>query len=158
MKKVAIDDVRSEINPMEVHDVRKPVSKVLDTEHFAMNYFELAPGDQFGAGYHRHPNQEEVFFVLEGTATFDTEDGEVTVGPDELVRFAPGEWQVGRNASDGRVRALAIGAPQESPETEVLRSCPDCGEETHQRFEVTDDKSALLAVCEECGTETARYT
>ena len=97
MDKVAIDDVRSEINPMEVHDVRKPVSKVLGTEHFAMNYFELAPGDSFSGGLHTHHDQEEVFYVESGTAEFEVgRDREtVTVEAGELIRFEPGEFQTG---------------------------------------------------------------
>ena len=155
METVALDEVDSLLGPA---DVKRPLSRALGATNVAMNYFELAPGEQFGAGYHCHPTQEEVFYVLAGTATFDTEAGDVAVGPDELVRFAPGEWQVGLNAGTERVRALAIGAPRESPETEVRRACPDCGTETRQAFEITDDKSALLAVCDDCGAETARYT
>jgi uncharacterized cupin superfamily protein len=155
MERVALEAVDSLLGPAAV---KRPVSRALGASNVAVNFYELAPGDAFGAGYHRHPNQEELFFVLSGTATFETEAGEVEVGPEELVRFAPGEWQVGRNAGEERVRALAIGAPQESPEAEVLRECPACGEATEQTFEMTDDKSALLAVCAVCGTETARYT
>jgi hypothetical protein len=47
MEKVTVDDVRNEVNPLQVHEVRRPVSQVLGTEHFAMNYFELQPGDSF---------------------------------------------------------------------------------------------------------------
>jgi len=50
MDKVTIDEVGIEVNPLEVHDVRRPVSRALGTEHFAMNYFELAPGDSFSGG------------------------------------------------------------------------------------------------------------
>jgi len=66
VKRVAIDDVDVVTNPMGVHDVRKPVSRVLGTEHVAMNYFELAPGDAFAGGVHAHGDQEEVFYVLSG--------------------------------------------------------------------------------------------
>jgi len=154
MDRIALSDLDSMFAPA---DVKLPVGDALGTTNAAMNYYELAPGDAFGAGYHRHPTQEEVFFVHEGTATFETEAGDVEVGPDELVRFAPGEWQVGRNEGPERVRALAVGAPAESPDTEVLRECPDCGERTHQRFEITEDTSALLSVCADCGAETGRY-
>jgi len=154
MDRIAHEDLDSMFAPA---DVKRPVGDALGTEHLALNYYELAPGERFGVGYHRHPTQEEVFYVLEGTATFETEEGDVDVGPETLVRFAPGEWQVGRNDGPDRVRALAIGAPPESPETEVLRACSDCGERTHQRFEITDDKTALLSICEDCGAVTGEF-
>lgn len=155
MEQVDLAAVASLFSPA---DEKRPVSDAIGATNLAMNFYELAPGDQFGVGYHHHPTQEEVFFVLEGTVTFETESGTVTAGPESFVRFAPGEWQLGRNEGPERVRALAIGAPAESPETEVLRACPACGEETHQTFEITDDKDALLSVCVECGATTGRFT
>jgi hypothetical protein len=57
MEKVAIDAVElvidavdDEQNPMKVHSVRKPVSRELGTDHFAMNYFELEVGESFSGG------------------------------------------------------------------------------------------------------------
>jgi uncharacterized cupin superfamily protein len=155
MERVSTDAIDNMFAPA---DVKRAVSDALEATNLALNYYELAPGDRFGVGYHRHPTQEEVFYVIEGTATFETDAGDVEVGPDAFVRFAPGEWQVGRNDGPERVRALALGAPKESPETEMLRACPDCGERTHQAFEITDDTSALRSVCEACGAETGRYT
>jgi len=61
MENVAIDEVDVEVNLLEVHDVRRPVSQALGAEHVAMNYFELAPGDSFSGGLHTHHDQEEVF-------------------------------------------------------------------------------------------------
>ncbi|NIS29911.1 MAG: cupin domain-containing protein, partial [Actinobacteria bacterium] len=68
MKRVAIDDVEHPptISPA---DVVRPLSGPLGTTDVALNYFELAPGETFGFDYHRHRDQEEVFYVLEGTAT-----------------------------------------------------------------------------------------
>ena len=136
---------------------KRALSSALDTESVALNYYELAPGDTFGFGYHRHPQQEEVFYVLEGTATFETEDGDVDVGAGEAVRFAPGEWQLGRNDGDERVVALAMGAPRDARETEMLRECPDCGGRTGNAIEMTDDRDALVTRCLECDAETGRF-
>jgi hypothetical protein len=55
MRKVAIDDVEVERSPLGVHSVRKPVSEALGTDHFAMNYFELEPGESFSGGPPRPP-------------------------------------------------------------------------------------------------------
>jgi hypothetical protein len=71
MEKVAIDDIPTENSPLGVHSLRKPVSSALGTEHFAMNYFELQPGESFSGGLHTHHDQEEVFYVLEGEVEFE---------------------------------------------------------------------------------------
>jgi uncharacterized cupin superfamily protein len=98
-----------------------------------------------------------VFYVLEGTTTFETEDGGVSVDAGEAVRFAPGEWQQGHNEGDEQVVALAIGAPQESGETTILRKCEACGERTEQEIKPTETKDALVTLCLDCGAETGRF-
>ncbi|WP_276273144.1 cupin domain-containing protein [Haloarcula litorea] len=155
MEHVSLDDVDSRMGPA---DVKRSLSNALDTTDLAANYYELAPGETFGLGYHRHPAQEEVFYVQAGTATFETEDGDVTVDAGEAVRFAPGEWQLGRNDGDERVVALALGAPKDARETEMVRRCEDCGGRTEQRVELTDDRDALVTLCTACGAETGRFT
>ncbi|ELZ28224.1 cupin [Halosimplex carlsbadense 2-9-1] len=136
----------------------RALAAALDTDELALNYYELDPGDSFGFGYHRHPDQEEVFYVVEGTATFETEDGEVAVSAGEAVRFAPGEWQLGRNAGDGRCVALAMGAPKDARRTEMIRECPDCEGRTEGTVEMADDREALVTRCTDCGAETGRFT
>lgn len=155
MKKLSVDDVDSRMGPA---DVKRPLSEPLDTENVAVNYYELAPGDSFGFGYHRHADQEEVFYVQQGTATFETEDGDVEVGAGEAIRFSPGEWQLGRNTGEERVVALAIAAPAAAGSTEMLRECGDCGGRTTNRIEMSDDRDALVTICEQCDAETGRFT
>jgi uncharacterized cupin superfamily protein len=154
MDTVSLDDLDRRMGPAAD---KRLLSRTLGTDHVAVNYYELEEGDSFAFGYHRHPDQEEVFYVIEGTVTFETEDGEVVVGPDEAVRFAPGEWQRGRNEGDERVVALAIGAPVEST-TEMVRECPDCGERTENSIELADDREALVTRCTDCGSGTGRFS
>jgi uncharacterized cupin superfamily protein len=158
MEKVTVDAVGSRPNPMNVHDVRLPLSRALDAEHVAVVEYELAPGDQFAGGMHAHHDQEEIFHVLEGTATFEVgADREaVTVDAGELVRFPPGEFQSGHNRSDGDVRALVIGAPGSRHDWAALESlapCADCGEETRHDVHPPDDEGVMQLVCTECGAE-----
>lgn len=155
MENVAIEDVNSWFSPATA---KRVLSRALGTEHLAINHYELAPGETFGFGYHRHSDQEEVFYVLAGTVTFETEDGEVTVGDGEVVRFAPGEWQLGRNAGDEPVEALALGAPQDSAETDVRRECDSCGGRQPTSIEPAEDADAVVTICKNCGAETGRYT
>jgi len=155
MERLRIDDVDSRVGPAAVKRLLGPA---LGTTDLAINYYELEAGDSFGFGYHRHEAQEEVFYVQQGTVTFETEDGDVPVDAGEVIRFGPGEWQRGTNAHDERVVALALGAPKDGGETEMVRDCPDCGERTHQRVDRADDGEALVTLCGDCGAETGRFT
>lgn len=155
MEKVDIEELDSWMGPATV---KRPVGKALGAENVAINYYELAPGDSFAFGYHAHGNQEETFHILEGTATFETDDGEIEVGSGEVIHFDAGDFQRGWNRSDERVKALAIGAPPEGGELTLLCDCEDCGERTDHVIERAEGGDALVTVCEECGAETARYT
>lgn len=156
MEKVAIEDVDIVNSPLGVHSVRKPVSRELGTEDFAMNYFELEPGESFSGGLHAHHDQEEVFYVQEGTATFTVgrERETITVEAGDVIRFERGEFQEGRNDSDERVVGFALGAPKsrhDFSEMESIVPCRECGEETAHELELTDEANFRLT-CTECGT------
>jgi len=157
MEKVRISDVDNDVQPAAV---RRRLAGPLGLTDMAINYYELEPGDSFGFAYHRHGDQEEVFYVRAGTATFETEGGEVEVGPRELVRFAPGEFQRGWNYGDDRVVALALGAPRSYEELTMLRECPDCGDRTEATLERREEDGERVAVayCVDCGEETGRWT
>ncbi|MFC6716921.1 cupin domain-containing protein [Natrialbaceae archaeon GCM10025810] len=166
MEKTAIDDVEVEVNPMRVHAVRRPISDALGFSDFAMNYFELESGESFSGGLHTHHDQEEVFYVQAGTATFevlipddgdgvsDGEPREVTVGAGEVIRFAPGEFQQGYNDGDERVVGFAFGAPKAKHDwgqIESLVHCRECDDEVGHGVDLTDDGRFELT-CTECGT------
>lgn len=157
MEHVAIDDVEIDLHPMDIQDVRRPVSAALGTEHLAMNYFELAPGDRFSGGPHTHGDQEEIFYVESGTATFDVgRDGKrVTVGAGELIRFAPGEYQTGYVAEDADedVVGWAIGAPgarHDWGELESIVYCREC-EAEHPHTTEPAAEARFRLTCTECG-------
>jgi uncharacterized cupin superfamily protein len=71
MEKIAIEDVEVRNNPLGVHGEGRPVSGALGTEHVAMNFFRLQPGESFSGGLHTRHDQEELFSVESGTATFE---------------------------------------------------------------------------------------
>jgi mannose-6-phosphate isomerase-like protein (cupin superfamily) len=141
-----------------VHGVRLPVSQALDTEDVALVVYELEPGEQFSGGLHTHHDQEEIFYVQSGTATFEVGEDreEVTVEAGQVIRFPPGEFQSGHNHSDETVRALAVGAPGARHEWSALESlapCAECGEETSHDVHPPDENGVMQLVCQECGTE-----
>ncbi|NHX35312.1 MULTISPECIES: cupin domain-containing protein [Halolamina] len=154
MDRIAVDDLDDSI---QAAAVMRHLTEPLGTTDFAMNYYELEPGDSFAFAYHSHEVQEEVFYVIEGTATFETESGPVEVGPDEAIRFGREEFQRGWNRGDERVVALALGAPLEYGDQVKLRYCPECAEETDNELDRADDEEAVVACCKECGTETGRW-
>ncbi|MDX1747059.1 MAG: cupin domain-containing protein, partial [Halobacteriales archaeon] len=139
--------------------VMRKLTKPLGLTDFAINHYELEPGDSFAFAYHNHAVQEEAFVVIEGTAVFDTEAGPIEVGPGEAVRFDRGEFQRGWNHGDERVVALALGAPLDYGKQVKLRDCPTCGEMTDNRLERVEDggEEIVVAECTECGAETGRW-
>jgi mannose-6-phosphate isomerase-like protein (cupin superfamily) len=165
MRKTRIEEVDSWMGPASV---KRSLTGALGTEDVAINYYELEPDESFAFGYHRHEDQEEVFYVLAGEVTFETgeplsgsgspSEEEVTVSAGEAIRFGPGEWQQGWNRGESRVKALALGAPKEGGETTILRECSGCGERTGQEVRRAEDAEALVTVCVECGAETDRFT
>lgn len=154
MNKVRIEDIDVQsANPAERV---VPLSDVLGTTDLAINYFELGPGGQFGFDVHRHNDQEEVFCVQSGTVTFERKTDEIEVDGGEVIRFAPGEFQLGVNNGDELVTAFALGAPLKTREIEYLRACPRCDERTVQALRPFDEGDAFVVTCNDCGTETVR--
>lgn len=154
MEKVRIDEIENSIQPAAV---MRHLTEPLGATDFAINYYELEPGDSFAFAYHNHEVQEEVFYVHEGTATFETEDGPVEVEAGEIIRFNREEFQRGWNWGNEHVHALALGAPLDYGKQRKLRYCPDCDEETDNRLERTNDDKSVVAYCKSCGAETGEW-
>ena len=178
MQHVSIEAV--ETSPSDGGADRRRLSDPLNAAAVAINHYELGPGKRL-AGLHAHTDQEEVFVVSEGTATFETwtpaggsarpreeavtdglttgggtgENGtgdEVTVRAGEAIRFAPGEFQSGTNDADNETTAvLAFGAPREGGAVRVPLACPDCGHAS-RRPDASDGETPVL-VCPNCDGE-----
>lgn len=155
MEKVSVDDVEPQAPGGSDLD-RRALTDPLGTSDVAINYYQLDPGEGFSGGLHTHMDQEEAFYIIEGTATFETmptadaEPTEITVGAGEAVRFAPGEYQSGRNAGDEPLTGLALGAPRDSEDVRVPQPCRDCG---HENMRAVPGDEGFTLVCPDCGTE-----
>ena len=139
MYRVALDELSSDVGVAGVE--RRRLTAPLDADGLAVTHYRVAPDTGLPAGLHAHADQEEVFVVLAGTAAFDVlvppseGDGRVTeasahtrtVAAGEAVRFAPGEFQSGRNAGAEPLAVLALGAPRDSTDLRLPVGCPDCG-------------------------------
>lgn len=156
MNKVTIADL--ELDPRRPG--RRLITGPLGSTAVAINHYRLEPGDSFGGGYHAHHDQEEIFYIQSGVATFQTEEGDITVEAGEIIRFDPGELQWGFNDGSEVIEALGIGAPPFSKDVEVVQRCLDC--ETvfrYRRESLLNDDGAPQEVeipCPECGGESQR--
>ena len=148
MEKVSIGDVEPNAFGSDID--RRGLSDPLETTDLALNRYRLDPGERFSGGMHAHMDQEEVFVIVEGEATFETMDGEVTVGEAEVIRFAPGEFQSGKNDSDGEVVAFAMGAPRDSEDVRLPQDCPECG---HDNVRAIPGDDGFDLQCPDCGAE-----
>ena len=173
MERISIADLERNPYDEELHSDRREIGTALGAEHVAIVRYALEPGERLSGSVHAHADQEEVFVVLEGTVTFDVErlegaDGgtaepvgsderrEITVAETEAIRFAPGEFQSGRNATDDRAVVLALGAPRETDDIRISRipvldedvSCPDCGRDS---MRMPSDHEAAGLECPDCG-------
>lgn len=145
---------------------RYGLSDPLNTTGVAINRYVLAPGERISS-LHAHLDQEEVFVVRDGTVTFETwtpdtdlnrssgqsaPGGEITVGVGEVIRFAPGDFQSGRNDADEEAVMLALGAPRDTEGVRIPLACPDCGHAC-RRPAVAEGGTTPVLVCPACGTE-----
>jgi uncharacterized cupin superfamily protein len=157
MKRVSVDQQ----SLLDEDQGLRILTDALGATDVAVNHYDLSPGSLIG-GYHAHHDQEEVFYVLTGTLSFDTPQGDVELGPDEAIRFAPGEFHVAYNDGEAPAEVIALGAPPDSEAIESVRECTACGHTfQHHRASfatrgIGPDDPAREIDCQECGAETRR--
>lgn len=136
---------------------KKAVSEAVGAETVAVNVYTALPGESISLGYHRHPKQEEMFYVVDGTIAFETEDGGFWVEAGEVF-FVPADAPHRcRAAGETAARVIAIGAPKASSDVIFTESCPACGEDTDREIEGIDsDPEVLVLRCTACQVETDR--
>jgi mannose-6-phosphate isomerase-like protein (cupin superfamily) len=158
MERTEIESVSNTANPAGNHSVRRAITPALDASDVALVQYKLEPGDSLSGGLHTHYDQEEIFYTQEGSVAFTVveepggERQEITVDSGEIIRFAPGEFQTGKNERDAIARVLAIGAPGTRHDDEQIGSlvdCRECDEETAHGVMFLDDGGMELT-CREC--------
>lgn len=164
MKHVSLADVDRDALTDGVGRVR--LSDHVATTDLALNHYCIAPGEGLPSGLHAHWDQEEVFLVVDGEATFETMDSHVSVGAGEAVRFAPKTFQSGWNAGVDPLVVLAAGAPAASHDIRIPFPCPDC-EDEYMQLDSEDDltfacpgcgAAYVPAPCPECGSHELQAT
>lgn len=151
---VRVDDLENAPGPARE---KKELDEALGIEAFGLNVYTVAPGERVPWGFHRHPQHEEAFYVLEGVLTVDTTDESLTVEAGEVLSVPPDHPTRAHDAGAETVRLVAVGAPKETDEAVIEERCPDCGAVTERRGERVDGGDTVVLFCTGCEAETDRF-
>jgi uncharacterized cupin superfamily protein len=97
-------------------------SDALGTQQVSFSWRRMPPGTGGRGSYgHRHPGQEEVYFVISGTVTFKVADHVFEAGPQTAVRMTGEEFYSVHNDTDAEAQLLILStrladAPRETLE------------------------------------------
>ncbi|WP_224336179.1 cupin domain-containing protein [Haloprofundus halobius] len=155
-RKVSVESVSNTPNPTRE---MKEIDEAVGASEFGFNVVTADPGEQVPWGYHRHPDHEELFYVLSGELRVETQDGEFRVEADEaffVPRDAPNRAVA---AGETPCRLVAVGAPKDADSAIIEEECPACGETTDRTYEAVEDAGRAVYVlsCAGCGVETRRF-
>lgn len=91
----------------------RPIDEMLGLKNMGAKLWYFQPGEE--VGYHAHPTEEELYYVLEGEFSLklgSADDPEyVTVGPGAFWAGGPSEPHGHRYVGEGTGVVLALGAP-----------------------------------------------
>lgn len=91
-------------------------TEALGAEQVSFSWRSMPPGtggrDSYG---HRHPGQEEVYFVIAGTVTFKVDEDVFTAGPKTAVRVAGESFRSIHNDTDADAELLVFSTRLDDP-------------------------------------------
>jgi mannose-6-phosphate isomerase-like protein (cupin superfamily) len=91
----------------------------LGAEQVSFSWRRMLPGTGGRGSYgHRHPGQEEVYFVISGVVTFKIDDDVFEAGPQTAVRVAGDALRSVHNDTDGEAELLIFSPRLDKPPTE----------------------------------------
>jgi mannose-6-phosphate isomerase-like protein (cupin superfamily) len=94
-------------------------SDALGTEQVSFSWRLMPPGTGGRGSYgHRHPGQEEIYFVISGTATFKVGDEVFEVQPKGAVRMTGDAFYSVHNDTGEDIELLLISTRLAEPPTE----------------------------------------
>ena len=94
-------------------------SEALGTEQVSFSWRQMPPGTGGRGSYgHRHPGQEEVYFVISGTVTFKVGDDVFEGGPQTAVRMTGEEPYSVHNDTESEVELLLLSTRDPEAKTE----------------------------------------
>ena len=94
-------------------------SAALGTEQVSFSWRKMPPDTGGRGSYgHRHPGQEEVYFVVAGTVTFKVGDDVFECGPQTAVKMAGDEFYSVHNDTDSDAELMIFSVRLEEPPVE----------------------------------------
>jgi len=94
-------------------------SEALGTEQVSFSWRLMPPGTGGRGSYgHKHPGQEEIYFVVAGDVTFKIGDDVFEAGPQTAVRMTGEDFYSVHNDSDGDAELLIYSTRPEEPTAE----------------------------------------
>jgi mannose-6-phosphate isomerase-like protein (cupin superfamily) len=94
-------------------------TRALAAEQVSFSWRRMLPGTGGRGSYgHRHPGQEEVYFVIAGVVTFKIDDDVFEAGPQTAVRVAGDAFRSIHNDTDGEAELLIFSPRLDEPPTD----------------------------------------
>jgi mannose-6-phosphate isomerase-like protein (cupin superfamily) len=94
-------------------------SDALATEQVSFSWRQMPPGTGGRGSYgHRHPGQEEVYFVISGTVTFKVGGDVFDAGPQTAVRMTSDDFYSVHNDTDAPAELLVLSTRLAEPPLE----------------------------------------
>jgi len=94
-------------------------TSALAAEEVSFSWRRMLPGTGGRGSYgHRHPGQEEIYFVISGVVTFKIDDDVFEAGPQTAVRGAGDAFRSIHNDTDREAELLIFSPRLAEPPTE----------------------------------------
>ena len=91
----------------------------LNTEQVSFSWRQMPPDTGGRGSYgHRHPGQEEVYFVISGTLTFKVGDDVFEAGPQTAVRMNGDDFYSVHNDTEADAELIIFSTRLDEPQTE----------------------------------------
>jgi mannose-6-phosphate isomerase-like protein (cupin superfamily) len=95
-------------------------TSALAAEQVSFSWRRMLPGTGGRGSYgHRHPDQEEIYFVISGVVTFKIGDDVFEAGPKMAVRVGGDAFRSIHNDTDGEAELLIVSTRLDEPKTET---------------------------------------
>ena len=95
-------------------------TEAVGAEQVSFSWRRMLPGTGGRGSYgHRHPGQEEVYFVISGVVTFKLDDDVFEAGPQTAVRVGGDTFRSVHNDTDEEAQLLIFSARLDDPPTEL---------------------------------------
>jgi uncharacterized cupin superfamily protein len=94
-------------------------TRAVAAEQVSFSWRRMPPGTGGRGSYgHRHPGQEEVYFVIAGEVTFKIDDDVFAAGPQTAVRIGGDAFRSVHNDTDDEAQLLIVSPRLDEPPTE----------------------------------------